>query len=187
MTDLSGPGPGWYPDPSRSADLRWWNGTAWTSHTLGAAPSSPQRSREVPKLVHVAGAVWLGLVGAWIPAWAALVDRHAPLGVILGVVIPLGGLAVVSTLLFGGCLGYGRRWREAGVASLAGAGMLLFWYAAVTLTAPDPTNQNDHAAGVGVVILAVPALLLVSLVLGQGAGVGRAVLAIRGRLAGRPR
>lgn len=25
--------PGWHPDPTRVADLRYWNGKAWTDHT----------------------------------------------------------------------------------------------------------------------------------------------------------
>jgi hypothetical protein len=31
---------GWYPDPGGSADLRWWNGTQWTSQ-LNAIPVAP--------------------------------------------------------------------------------------------------------------------------------------------------
>jgi hypothetical protein len=30
-TQLSAPG--WYPDPIRQANLRWWDGTAWTANT----------------------------------------------------------------------------------------------------------------------------------------------------------
>ncbi|MGW5517867.1 DUF2510 domain-containing protein [Nocardia africana] len=25
--------PGWYPDPQRVADWRWWSGSAWTEYT----------------------------------------------------------------------------------------------------------------------------------------------------------
>jgi hypothetical protein len=30
---LGGPPAGWYPDPWQQAPHRWWDGTAWTSHT----------------------------------------------------------------------------------------------------------------------------------------------------------
>ncbi|MFM8561390.1 MAG: RDD family protein [Solirubrobacterales bacterium] len=40
------PQPGWFEDPRREADLRWWDGTAWTAHTaarptIPAPPSAP--------------------------------------------------------------------------------------------------------------------------------------------------
>lgn len=31
---------GWYPDPSKTADLRWWNGNEWSSHTQAHDPAS---------------------------------------------------------------------------------------------------------------------------------------------------
>lgn len=34
------PRAGWYEDPRGEADLRWWDGTAWTAHT-SARPSAP--------------------------------------------------------------------------------------------------------------------------------------------------
>ncbi len=33
MTDAPAPAPGWYPDPSGSEGLRWWNGERWTDDT----------------------------------------------------------------------------------------------------------------------------------------------------------
>jgi Protein of unknown function (DUF2510) len=35
--------PGWHPDPSNPGGaLRWWDGSAWTTHTHPAAPNAPQ-------------------------------------------------------------------------------------------------------------------------------------------------
>ena len=35
--------PGWHPDPSNPGGaLRWWDGTAWTTHTHPVAASAPQ-------------------------------------------------------------------------------------------------------------------------------------------------
>lgn len=32
---------GWYPDPDNSAEIRWWDGSRWTTDTRPAAPMSP--------------------------------------------------------------------------------------------------------------------------------------------------
>jgi hypothetical protein len=71
------------------------------------------------------------------------------------VVAPLAALSIVSMLAFGVKLGRRAMWRELGIACLAATAGFLGWYAAITITAPDPTNQNDHAAGAGTVILAL--------------------------------
>jgi hypothetical protein len=31
--------PGWYPDPWRLAQVRWYDGWQWTPHVYGAAPT----------------------------------------------------------------------------------------------------------------------------------------------------
>lgn len=45
-----GPPPGWYPDPQRDGQQRWWNGSRWTEHTAPrqAEPGPPQPGRRPP-------------------------------------------------------------------------------------------------------------------------------------------
>ncbi len=35
------PGAGWFPDPTKAAGLRWWNGTSWTTDVHPAPPPNP--------------------------------------------------------------------------------------------------------------------------------------------------
>ena len=35
------PGPGWFDDPSRPGQLRWWDGARWTDHVHVVAPAPP--------------------------------------------------------------------------------------------------------------------------------------------------
>ena len=42
------PAPGWFPDQADSAQLRWWDGQAWTEHTHPVNPAEAQRSDIAP-------------------------------------------------------------------------------------------------------------------------------------------
>ncbi len=161
----------WYPAYSVDRNL-WWNGVSWEQ-----VPRKPSVRRDLsPRLIRY-GIIWLVLVGAWIPVLSSMAEKHASSSSLLTVGAALGSVAVLTTLVVGGRLAYLRLWREACWATLAGAGVLLFWYVAITLNGPDPGNQNDHVVGIGTIILAVPVIVAVALVLGIGAGVG---LALRG-------
>lgn len=124
------------------------------------------------------GVPWLVLIGVWLPVLDNLWNHHAASKTLLDTGIALGTLAVVATIVYGAGLGFLKLWKVVAMAVLIGAAVLLIWYAWVTLSGPDPNNQNDHAAGAGVVILAVPVLLAVASVLGLGAGIGRATRAL---------
>ncbi len=49
---MSRPAPGWYPDPLKQHELRWWDGKAWVGkvNDAGVVASTPlpQRKRRVP-------------------------------------------------------------------------------------------------------------------------------------------
>ena len=42
------PAPGWFPDQTNSAQLRWWDGEAWTEHTHPRNPAEAERSDVAP-------------------------------------------------------------------------------------------------------------------------------------------
>jgi len=86
--------------------------------------------------------------------------------------LALGAGAVLSTLTWGAVLGRLRTWRMVAASAPAGAGVLAFWYVVAMVSSNDPTA--DNAAGVGVVMLGIPALVLVALLLVVGGAVGAA-------------
>ncbi|HEX4443007.1 MAG TPA: DUF2510 domain-containing protein [Galbitalea sp.] len=57
MSDTGGPAipAGWYSDPTNSAQLRWWDGTAWTSHLAAAPTPAPQPAPVQPQAPQVNG------------------------------------------------------------------------------------------------------------------------------------
>jgi len=152
-----------------SPDGRWrWTGAQWTPlpHVQGSG-------YRIPRPVIRDGAIWLVLFGLWAPVVAVLALNEVSVRVFLALGAPLGAVAVLSTLLFGGRLGRRGHWRELGLAALAGTAELLFLYGVAMVVSPDPNNTNDIAAGAGVVILSVPTLLVVASLLGLGGLVGR--------------
>lgn len=150
--------------PTTSPDGHWrWTGQAWV----------PARRASLPRWVKVCRVVWLVLLGAWllfltlaargtstVPGWAVLPT------------IALGAVAVLSTLVWGAVLGKLRSWRTVATSAPAGAGVLALWYVVAMVSSNDPTA--DNAAGVGVVMLGIPALVLVALLLVVGGAVGAA-------------
>ncbi len=167
--------------PAWSADRRWWfNGARWT-------PAG--RSRPFPKpsgVEYVMVGAWLvvwGLALVWtsaaVPQASAGADPRAAV-VRAGLMLALGsaGLLVVCGFL----LARAGRWVYVAALTLYVWVLLLFWYVGAMLMAPAvDLSDNDNAAGAGLVILGVPALLVVATLVSLGAGGGAAVRAIARR------
>ena len=158
--------------PTISADGLWrWNGRSWVS---------TRRRPTLPRWVKFCGAGWLLLLGAWLafltfaaggtsdlPGWAA-----AP-------AIVLAAIAVLATLGWGAVLGKLKAWRVLAGSAPVGAAVFGFWYVVAMISSNDPTA--DDAAGVGLVILGVPVLVLVALLLGIGGGLAAGIRRIGDR------
>lgn len=158
--------------PTISADGLWrWNGHAWVS---------TRRRPTLPRWAKFCGASWLVLLGAWLaflviaaggtsdlPDWAA-----AP-------TIVLAAIAVLATLGWGAVLGKLKAWRTLAKSAPVGAAVLCFWYVVAMISSNDPTA--DDAAGAGLVLLGVPALIVVVLLLGIGGGLAAGVRRIGDR------
>jgi drug/metabolite transporter (DMT)-like permease len=151
--------------PTISSDGRWrWTGIQW----IGVH----SRAR-TPRWVIRDGLVWLALFVAWIPVLSALLLNNASSTLDIAIGGSLGSVALLATLIYGGLLGRHRRWRDVGFATLAGTAALVVCYVVLMVSAPDPNNTNDIGAGAGLAIFGLPTLLLVGMLLGLGAAVGR--------------
>jgi hypothetical protein len=78
------------------------------------------------------------------------------------------------TLIVGYVVGRKRLWRQLAIGTGAGTGTLLLWYSVAMIVFSNPKDTNaDNAAGAGIVILAIPSLLVVASLLYLGAALGR--------------
>ena len=66
--------------------------------------------------------------GAWIPVLGELDDHGASSTTLIMVGCPLGAIAVSASFAFGGLLGFRGLWKRLAQSTLAGAGVLIFWF-----------------------------------------------------------
>lgn len=136
-------------------------------------------------------AVEYAIAGTWFIVWVLGVvwaSRTVPLtdpNLITNADVGVGlTLAIGSPLLLVACgwlLGRAGRWVFVGALTLYVWGLLMVGYVAAMLMMPVAPGvaDDDTAAGAGVVLLAVPALLTVAVLVGLGAGAGALVRAWR--------
>ena len=182
-----------------SADGQWWwNGAEWLP-TL-----SPDRQwrfnghvwrhvtawRSLPPWVWVFSGVWAVAIAVWAPIVGVLLSSATEsatenASLVFGAV--LAGV-VVSTMVLGVVLAVTSQLRWTWVAALVGTGMQMMGYVAVTIATPQPGGVEDIAAGLGVVIFALPVLIAFVGLLWAGSGVGLLLrLARRTRQKTKPR
>jgi hypothetical protein len=105
-----------------------------------------------------------------VTAWRA--DRIATSTVVLALAIA-AGVAVLASLAWGYVLGFRRMWAHLGISALAGTGLLMLGYVVAMVTTASPQDDSaDNAAGVGLVILSVPTLVVIGTLLAAGGGLG---------------
>ncbi|MDQ1130424.1 DUF2510 domain-containing protein [Microbacterium sp. SORGH_AS_0888] len=68
---------GWYPDPSAPGTVRYWDGTAWTTHQQPAAPAAAAAPRRSPGAD--TNTVWIWLI-VLLPVVPALLLLFVPWG-----------------------------------------------------------------------------------------------------------
>ena len=137
------------------------------------------RIAPVSRWLAVALVSWLILLGSWAPVLLVLAhaDRLTTSGKQL--VVLLACVSVLSTVGFGLVLAQRRRWAEVVIAAVLGTGVLAVWYVVAMLANPQPDGAEDIAAGAGLAIFALPALLVVLAMLAAGCLAGRALHAVR--------
>jgi len=135
----------------------------------GLAGIRPQRLVVRPLLM----CAWLVALVLWMVVLTGAALAVGPKGQIrppVGiVVVGLLLLALFATVGFGGWLASQRRWPPFVLAAGLGTLALLAGYLGASVAVASSNPGGDAMAGVGVVLLAVPTLVLVVVLLGVGA------------------
>ena len=126
-----------------------------------------------PRALVAWASVWLFLLGSALPVAVLTLGRADPEAVntdLTLVAFGVTGLAVLASVGWGFALGRRGRRRQLGLSVPAGSAALLIGYVISMFISADPNDpRTDNAAGAGLVILAVPVLLVVAMLVGIGA------------------
>jgi hypothetical protein len=137
-TTATSPAPGWYADPGQSAQLRYWDGAAWTAHlapapspTPAPAPAPVPAAAPSPRSASYAGTS----ASTTLPAAAPAARRVSPVRILIGVLAALGALYLLGAGL--------RGVTQSRTAALPAAGP------ALTLSATAPETVAGRTAATG--------------------------------------
>jgi hypothetical protein len=91
-------GPGWYPDPQRHAEYRWWDGERWTEQVADHGVAHADRSLVAPGVVSAAAFVggWQVVDGPSLPMFGSVAARSGAWG---GVSRVLGRPAIATAVV----------------------------------------------------------------------------------------
>jgi hypothetical protein len=136
--------------------------------------------RELPWWMWCCAVIWAGLLVSWLPTIQDLdtTDTAIPPSTARTVLIWLVAAALGWTVLWGALLGHRRAWPVLLLSAPVSTALLMACYVAAMLISPPADTQggaspdNDNAAGVGLVVFAIPTLLGMGLLLALGAGLG---------------
>jgi len=178
---------GWYPDPSDQAQLRWWDGSAWTQHTHSAPPAQAVDLAKAPQPAgqhHPDQHQYPGRQHDGPPRAKAIATPDgqalAGLGYRLGARL-LDGVFVLAITLLAGWPLLERLFRLSLADANAGTGDL-----ASSLALAQSPEMVSISAGLTSIFLAVSAVYTILPLKFYGATLGKAICGIRVRHWERP-
>ncbi|WP_306958880.1 DUF2510 domain-containing protein [Arthrobacter bambusae] len=171
-TNTRRPGPGWYPDPARSGQIRWWSGTEWAM--TAATPENPQAWPTMPEESAPTGQPWADSEPLQPDAAATVHAETAPTGAAMAVKpapVPAGalarGIALSLIVIPAGAVTWVILWKMGFIASIVSFGIAAGAVALYRAGSRHRVNRPAFWALMAVIVAAV----IVSFFSGLGADI----------------